>query len=81
MRCRKSESCFQRRIRSLENVCASMLQLQMLQFVQFYVEIDFQDIVIKIFLEAFIYFDEDSASGLTKFFFSFFNAFSAQLRK
>lgn len=58
-----------------------MLQLQMLQFVQFYVEIDFQDIVIKIFLEAFIYFDEDSASGLTKFFFSFFNAFSAQLRK
>lgn len=75
MRCRKSESCFQRRIRSLENVCASMLQLQMLQFVQFYVEIDFQDIVIKIFLEAFIYFDEDNASGLTNIFFLFLTHF------
>lgn len=75
MRCRKSESCFQRRIRSLENVCASMLQLQMLQFVQFYVEIDFQDIVIKIFLEAFIYFNEDGVSGLTNFFFLFLTHF------
>ena len=60
-----------------------MLQLQMLQFVQFYVEIDFQDIVIKIFLEAFIYFDERQCQWAHKlfFFFSFFNAFSAQLRK
>lgn len=52
-----------------------MLQLQMLQFVQFYVEIDFQDIVIKIFLEAFIYFDEDSATGLTNVFFLFLTHF------